>query len=579
METNLKQLLANNPNPVLSVGKNGTVHYSNVAGELLLQEWSVGVGGKLPSYIVDLVQRVTAQNSSKKMEVKVGKRVYLIEFHSLLEDECVYIYGLDISDRKELEEKLQESEKRFSEAQRLTHIGNWDWNIVANKMYRSDEMYHILGLNSYFDTNFGLFLRRLHPEDRVKLDNALIDTLNGKPFDNNYRILLSDGEERIVHIIGEVIFDENNNPIRVRGIVQDVTELKRSEEKLRESEEKYRNIVETALEGIFIVNAENKIIYANKRTAELLGYTLGEIIGRSAWNFISEESKPVAERSLEKRRQKINESYELKLIRKDGSLLWIFTNAKPLFNKDGEYTGTLSMMTDITKRKETEEALVNLEIARQKEVHHRIKNNLQVISSLLDLQAEQFKNKECMKDSEVLEAFRESQNRVISMALIHEELHKGERIEKLNFSSYVKELAENLLLTYRLGNSDINLNMELDQNVFFDMDTAVPLGIIINELVSNSLKHAFPDRNYGEIRIKLHREEGSNTSFILIVSDNGMGIPKDLNIEDINSLGLQLVTTLIDQLDGQLELKRDNGTEFTIKFTVEEENKASVPIA
>ena len=108
------------------------------------------------------------------------------------------------------------------------------------------------------------------------------------------------------------------------------------------------------------------------------------------------------------------------------------------------------------------------------------------------------------------------------MALIHEELHKGQGFEMLNFSSYVKKLADNLLLIYRLGSNNINLNMDLDQNVFFNMDTAVPLGIIINELVSNSLKHAFPNRNIGEIRIKLHREEGSDTIFILIVSDNGV---------------------------------------------------------
>jgi two-component sensor histidine kinase len=154
------------------------------------------------------------------------------------------------------------------------------------------------------------------------------------------------------------------------------------------------------------------------------------------------------------------------------------------------------------------------------------------------------------------------------MALIHEELHKGEVFETLNFSSYVKELTKNLLLTYRLGNYDINLNMDLDQNVFFDMDTSIPLGIIINELVSNSLKHAFPDQNDGELRIKLHREEGSDTSFILTISDNGVGIPIDIKTEELDSLGLQLVTTLVDQLDGELELKRDNGTEFIIRFTV-----------
>ena len=308
----------------------------------------------------------------------------------------------------------------------------------------------------------------------------------------------------------------------------------------------------------------------------MLGYSMEESIGRPIWGFISEECRPIVKRNLEKRRQGISGSYELKLIRKDGSSVWTFLNAKSLFNEEGKYVGAMSMLTDITERKEAEEALTNIETARKKEIHHRIKNNLQVISSLLDLQAEQFRNREDIKDSEVLEAFRESQDRVISMALIHEELYKGGGFETLNFSPYIEELADTLFHTYRLGNTDISLNMDLEENIFFDMDIAVPLGMIVNELVSNSLKHAFPDRDKGEIQIKLHREESTelesedsestSTSFILTISDNGVGIPENLDIEDLDSLGMQLVTSLVDQLDGELELKRDNGTEFTIRF-------------
>jgi two-component sensor histidine kinase len=168
------------------------------------------------------------------------------------------------------------------------------------------------------------------------------------------------------------------------------------------------------------------------------------------------------------------------------------------------------------------------------------------------------------------------------MALIHKELYKGGGFEMLNFSLYIEELANNLFLTYRLGNIDISLNMDLEENLFFDMDTAVPLGMIVNELISNSLKYAFIGRDKGEIRIKLHREEpteldregyeststSTSTSFTLSISDTGGGIPENLDIEDLDSLGFQLVTSLVDQLEGELELKRNNGTEFIIKFAV-----------
>jgi two-component sensor histidine kinase len=233
------------------------------------------------------------------------------------------------------------------------------------------------------------------------------------------------------------------------------------------------------------------------------------------------------------------------------------------------------------ERKKIGEVLANIENARKKEIHHRIKNNLQVISSLLALQADKFKNKMEVMSSEVLDAFRESQDRVISIGFIHEELYKGEKIEDLDFSLYLEKLTQNLFNTYRLTNTSINLSMDIENDLFFDMDTAIPLGIIVNELISNSLKHAFPARDKGKIQIKFCcekklecincKEESKNencnsTSFILTFSDDGVGVPENLKIKDIESLGLQLVIFLIDQLDGELELKRNNGTQYTMRF-------------
>ncbi len=180
-----------------------------------------------------------------------------------------------------------------------------------------------------------------------------------------------------------------------------------------------------------------------------------------------------------------------------------------------------------------------------------------------------FKGRKTITDSEVSKAFKESIDRVLSIALIHEELYKGKNIDLLDFSQYIKELANNLLLTYSLK-TDVSLNFDLEENIFLDMDTAIPLGIVINEIVSNSFKYAFSGRDKGEIRIKLHKEgngerkneEFVSTAYVLSVADNGIGIPEDLNIEDLDSLGLQLVTSLVDQLEGKLELKGNNGTEL-----------------
>jgi PAS domain S-box-containing protein len=396
--------------------------------------------------------------------------------------------------------------------------------------------------------------------------------------------LRKDGTTIYVSITLSPVFDSYGKLIAISFISRDITERKKIEEKLLESEEKYRNIVETANEGISIIDAEERITFVNKKTEDIFGYSSEEFIGRSMWDFISDESKAIIKQKLEKGWKNVNESFEIKFIHKDGYPIWTHTNSKSLFDKDGKFIGTLNLHTDITKRKEAEEVLRNFEIARKKEIHHRIKNNLQIICSLLDLQAEMFKGRNNIGDSEVLNAFTVSMDRVHSIALIHEELYKGENIDVLNFSEYIRELADNLLLTYRLE-TDVSLNLDLEENLFLDMDTAIPLGIIINELVSNSLKYAFPDRDKGKILIKLRREEkkerinsreeNKNNSckyadFVLTVSDDGIGIPENLDMENLDSLGLQLVTSLVEQLDGELEVKKNNGTEFTIKFTVTE---------
>ena len=222
-------------------------------------------------------------------------------------------------------------------------------------------------------------------------------------------------------------------------------------------------------------------------------------------------------------------------------------------------------MKDITERKKAENVLKRIEEARKKEIHHRIKNNLQVISSLLDLQAEKFAGSDSYDTSKVLAAFKDSQNRVISMALIHEELYGSREVSTLNFGTYLQKLTEDLFRCYSVGTSGINLCLEIEENTFFDMDTAVPLGMVVNELVSNSLKHAFPSKKSGEIRIKLSREE--NRKF-----ENDKIEGKNEGHKSKNYI-LTISDNLVDQLDGVLELNRTSGTEFIIEFSVAEKQQ------
>jgi len=482
---------------------------------------------------------------------------------------------------------LKESEKGLAEAQKMSHIGNWEWDITTDKAYWSNELYRIFRCNSReLAPSYNEYLSYVHPKDRSYVDNAFQKSITGKPYSIDHRIILANGEERTVHIQSKVIFDENKIPIRVKGIVQDVTERKKAEEKIRS----LASIVGSSNDAILTISLDGIITSWNKGAEQIYGYSSEEVLENSVSMLAPDNLKGETKKLIEKVkfREKIHH-YVTSRLRKDGKLIYVSIVLSPVLDASGELAAISAISRDITQRIEGEKSQVRAEKTRKKELHHRIKNNLQVISSLLDLQAEKFNNRECIKDSEVLEAFRESRDRVISMALIHEELYKGKEFETLDFSTYIRELVEKLFQTYRLNDKNICLQMDLEENAFLNMDNAVPFGIIVNELVSNSLKHAFSGRGEGKICITLRRKEEDResinskeenkcddfkcTSFILKVSDNGIGIPKSLDLGNPDSLGMQLVTTLVDQLDGELELKRNNETEFIIRFIVTEKEK------
>ena len=219
-----------------------------------------------------------------------------------------------------------------------------------------------------------------------------------------------------------------------------------------------------------------------------------------------------------------------------------------------------ALQAEIAERKRVEEqikASLREKEVLLKEIHHRVKNNLQVVSSMLQLQSRS------IKDEETAEMFQESRNRVRSMALVHERLYQSKDLARVDFARYIRNLASYLGRSYGVNTNVIQLKTNL-HDVFLGVDTAIPCGLILNELVSNCLKHAFPDGREGEIRIEL-RSDG-NGEFTLMVSDNGVGLLEDLDFRNTESLGLQLVNTLVNQLEGTIELDRRGGTAFKITF-------------
>ena len=376
------------------------------------------------------------------------------------------------ADLQKTYKSLEKSEKNLAEAQEMALLGSWEQDFATNKIYWSDEIYRIFGhIPQEFDATYETFLCFVHPDDQENVNNAVKEALNGKPYSIEYRIILANGEERIVHSQGEAIFDEKNNPVRMRGFTQDITERKKAEEKLHRAEEKYRIVAEQTGQLLYDYDLETGVTDWAGDIKEVTGFTPNEFRGLSlnGWvcNIHPEDRKKIQENIEMFLRCGGTYRSEYRFRKKNGEYVYFEDSGICLKDKKGDINRILGVVKDVTERKQTEEFMAKIESARKQELHHRIKNNLQVISSLLDLQADLFKGRKTITDSEVLEAFKESIDRVLSIALIHEELYKGKNIDLLNFSQYIKELANNLLLTYRLK-TDVSLNFDLEENIFLD---------------------------------------------------------------------------------------------------------------
>jgi PAS domain S-box-containing protein len=342
------------------------------------------------------------------------------------------------------------------------------------------------------------------------------------------------------------------------------TNMEKALEQERLAEAKYRGIFENATEGIFQTSPEGQFISCNPACAALLGYdTPEDVIGT-----ITDIGRQVYVEP--QRREELYElmrngsdvqNFEVEFYRRDGSRLWVLLSTRPFINGNHELLYVDGIIQDITERKMAEEQLKGSLREKEtllKEIHHRVKNNLQVISSMLHLQSAR------AVDKEILIALKESQNRVDTMALIHEKLYQSKDLTVIPMAGYIGDLITNLYISFGISDDAIKAVIHV-ADVNFNISTAIPCGLIINELVTNCLKHAFPESRKGEIVVSL--QPLSEGTYELIVSDNGVGFPENIDFRDTESLGLKLVVSLIDQLDGTMELNRTGGSTFTIRFS------------
>lgn len=349
-------------------------------------------------------------------------------------------------------------------------------------------------------------------------------------------------------------------------LLAEIMERQRVEAALRQSEFRYRLLIEQmpAVTYIAQLDETGSSVYISPQIKSLLHYSAEEwIADPQLWfNLVHPDDR---DRLISESQAALTKGQpfraEYRIFNREGQVVWVQDQTIALPDEAGPSGLTQGVLFDITARKQAEAQLTASLHEKEmllKEIHHRVKNNMQVISSLLNLQSGY------ISDAQTLEIFQESQNRVRSMALIHEKLYRSKNLAEIDLGEYVNDLVTHLFRSYKADGKGVTLKVQA-QDVYLGIDTAVPCGLIINELISNALKHAFPNNRQGEIRVELQKEQ---RQVCLCISDNGIGFPLDLDFHNTPSLGLQLVNTLVGQLDGTIDLQNGQGTAFKIHFII-----------
>lgn len=504
-----------------------------------------------------------------------GYMVMLLLLTSMFEKKKKHFYkelilkDIELKENLELKQtrdSLKENQERWKFAIEGSNAGMWDYNFETGEVYRSSRWAEIIGFKKEEISNsIDEWKDRIHPDDKERVEEILNKHFNHEieSYVSEHRMLCKDGHYKWVLDRGKVIaWMENGKPKRVVGTKTDITKRKIAEEELKQNQGKLQAIFEGSNDAILLLT-DKGFFDCNPKALEMFNISSRKDITSIHPSDISPEFQPDGQNSLEKANEMIKIAYEKGMNRFE----WEHKRfggenfpAEVLLSAFyyGNEMVLQSTVQDITERKVSEvkikQSLAEKEVLL-KEVHHRVKNNLQIISSILNLQSS------TISDEHTLELLKNSQDRIRSMSLIHELLYQTKDFSTIKFSEYIESIATNLFHSYN-QNKNISLDLDLD-DIHLDLDMAIPCGLIVNELLTNSLKYAFETEDNGKISIQLKNE---GVFVQLSIKDNGKGFPKDIDFRDTASLGMQLVVSLVDQIDGEVILNTDNGSEYKITF-------------
>jgi PAS domain S-box-containing protein len=457
--------------------------------------------------------------------------------------------------------ELKKSEERYKILLESTPLGIYYNDFSGRFLYGNPRAEEIIGYKKEELIGKNFLKLKILPVGQIKKAAKLLalNRMGRSTGPDEFTLKRKDGSKRHVEVTTQMIVLDGKKV--VMGLVQDVSDRIRVEMKLKESEEQYRSLFEGSPDAVFLADPKTgKIIDANPAASHLLLRSRKEMIGMHQSELHPPRLEAYAKEKfdLHARQTGAPIAVESVVLRSDGEEVPVEVLAQKTVIAGRPILQ--GIFRNIKERKRAEEQIKTS--LREKEVllrelHHRVKNNVQVMASLLRLQTGHIKNK---KMQDMINSYL---GRIQSMGIIHEKLYQSEDLARINLSHYIRSLATHLFHTYGVNTNAVKLRVEME-DVHLDINRAIPLGLIINEIVSNSLKHAFPLSKKGEVFISLQSTDEANA--VLKIIDTGIGIPKEIDSKNPQSLGLQLVNDLVKQIGGRFELTREKGTVFKITF-------------
>ncbi|MBK8394157.1 MAG: PAS domain S-box protein [Leptospiraceae bacterium] len=539
----------------------------------------------LPFFSESFQSALDGEEILRKKLIQIGEKEYWFQFsfYPLWDKEGdvtqILYTSDDVTDLFWKERKISELEKdRMKREEYLIHSEDKWRSLVEsspNIIYTLNKDFNFTYINytiselkiqDIIGTNF---LKYVTKEEEQKIKLYLMECLHrGTVIE--FEILGSLIGEKKSWYTNRIAPIRNNLTNEIEALVGtaiEITEKKLAEYKVLESEERFRTMADNAPVMIWISGRDSLCNFFNKPWLDFTGRKMEEEIGLGWTEYLHPEdinSCMTTYSTAFQNRESFEIEYRLK--RYDGEYRWILDRGIPLIISSGEFTGFIGSCIDITTRKQFENKIQSSLEEKEvllKEIHHRVKNNLQIISSLLSLQSNQ------LDDPNIIEIFQKNIGRVKSIALIHDMLNLSPNQSKINFKEYLKLIGNYLLMLHENKSQEISLLIN-SKDIFISINIAIYIGLIVNELVSNSLKYAFPANKNGVIQIEILSESEKKLS--LKVSDDGVGLPEEIEIDNVKSLGLKLVNTLTKQMKGLIKVNNDSGLTFEISIPMQEEN-------